>query len=118
MASNSKSVLQEFFQGRQMKLPAYKTEGFAERWTSTVTVHWSNGELLVERAEWTGKKKEAEQEAARKMLQRIKTLEGGGRGEVWNEGGGWAAPLNVVHHRIHLGGNFYTLTDPPPLVVE
>ena len=72
-----KNELQELLASRHLALPTYKTEGFAEHWACVVTVHWSDGESLTQRAEIVGKKKDAEQEAARKMLCIVRSKKSG-----------------------------------------
>ena len=78
-----KNELQELLQGHQLQFPVYKTLGSAEQWTCTLTLRWRNGQDLMEKVEWRGRKKEAEQEAAKKMLQQIRNIEGGRQDQVW-----------------------------------
>ena len=72
---NYKSTLQEICQKNGCGLPEYKLEcegGTPDNphFEVSVTVEW-NGEVLVERATATEKKKEVEKMAAKKMVERL-----------------------------------------------
>ena len=76
-----KNDLQEHVQKYNCKLPSYKLEDSSgpshdPRYKYSVSVRWTNGVCYTE--EGDGKnKKDAQQEAARKMLERLGLLDSG-----------------------------------------
>ena len=79
--SNAKSELQEFLQKRGPQVPTYRTQSTGQSHyptcVCTVTASYE-GERYSERVEVRGgKKKDAEKLAAEKLLQRLRSLNGG-----------------------------------------
>ncbi len=77
----AKNELQELLQKRGLRLPEYDMEdstgpSHCPCFVCRVTVGWVKEQELVERGE-ASRKKEAQQNAASRMLQRIRALEGG-----------------------------------------
>lgn len=72
---NPKNELQEFLQKRQLPVPTYSSEPKGGHFCAKVKVRWKNGESLEDEGEGR-KKKEAEMEAARSMLAKVRIREG------------------------------------------
>ncbi len=76
----SKNALQELLQRRGLPVPTYSVgrvgPSHGPVFTSQVTVKWKNGETLQAKGDGRKKIKEAEMEAARKMLEILRAKEG------------------------------------------
>ncbi len=96
---NPKSELQELLQKLSLSLPEYEEESSAgpshcPYFVSRVRVKWRDGKVLVEKGEGR-KKKDAHQNAATKMLQRIRAEDGGG--DVYDDKVSLVDGINMAH---------------------
>lgn len=88
-SGSAKNELQELLQSHSLSLPEYVDESstgpsHSPCFVCRVRVKWLGGEELEERGEGR-KKKDAHQNAASRMLQRIRTGGGAGAGDVFDD---------------------------------